>query len=86
MTDKRHIRPKEEGRDLDDLITEAIEFLRENEPQEGYFMAFSGGKDSIVSLRLLPAVGKALKTTGEKSGGGTMRTHWSVSAMQRTRS
>lgn len=26
----------------------SIEFLRENEPPEGYFLGFSGGKDSIV--------------------------------------
>lgn len=42
---------------LDDLIKEAIEFLRENEPEEGYFMAFSGGKDSIVTLRLTHMAG-----------------------------
>ena len=26
----------------------AIEFLQEHEPPEGYFLAFSGGKDSVV--------------------------------------
>ena len=27
---------------------EAIEFIREHEPPEGYFLGFSGGKDSVV--------------------------------------
>lgn len=27
---------------------EAIEFIREHEPEEGYFLGFSGGKDSMV--------------------------------------
>ena len=27
---------------------EAIEFLQKNEPSEGYYLAFSGGKDSVV--------------------------------------
>lgn len=40
------------GFDLKDLITESITFLRENEPQEGFFVGFSGGKDSITLLEL----------------------------------
>jgi phosphoadenosine phosphosulfate reductase len=30
----------------------AIEFLQKNEPPEGYYLGFSGGKDSIVSKQL----------------------------------
>jgi phosphoadenosine phosphosulfate reductase len=37
---------------LEDMIAEAIAFLREHEPEEGYFVGFSGGKDSIVTLEL----------------------------------
>jgi len=39
--------------DLDSLTTEAVSFIREHEPPEGYFVAFSGGKDSIVALELV---------------------------------
>jgi len=28
----------------------AIDFIREHEPEEGYFVGFSGGKDSVVVL------------------------------------
>ena len=40
------------GYELRDYIAESIAFLRENEPPEGFFVGFSGGKDSIVSLEL----------------------------------
>lgn len=30
------------------LIEKSIKFIQDNEPEEGYFLAFSGGKDSIV--------------------------------------
>jgi phosphoadenosine phosphosulfate reductase len=36
---------------------EAIDFLQEHEPPEGYFVGFSGGKDSIVSLELCRMAG-----------------------------
>ena len=39
--------------DLDSLTAEAVSFIREHEPPEGYFVAFSGGKDSIVALELV---------------------------------
>jgi len=34
------------------MTEEAIEFLRKHEPPEGYFLGFSGGKDSIVIRHL----------------------------------
>lgn len=40
------------GYDLEDYIEESIDFLRTHEPTEGYFVGFSGGKDSIVTLQL----------------------------------
>lgn len=40
------------GYELGDYIRESIDFLRAHEPPEGYFVGFSGGKDSIVSLEL----------------------------------
>ena len=33
-------------------IQESIDFIREHEPPEGYFVGFSGGKDSIVTMEL----------------------------------
>jgi phosphoadenosine phosphosulfate reductase len=34
--------------DSDSKIDEAIEFIKKYEPSEGYFLGFSGGKDSVV--------------------------------------
>lgn len=34
------------------MVDESISFLKQNEPPEGYFVGFSGGKDSIVTLEL----------------------------------
>lgn len=45
----------------DNHITDAIEFLRQNEPEEGYFLAFSGGKDSIVCYDLAVKSGVKFK-------------------------
>jgi phosphoadenosine phosphosulfate reductase len=39
--------------DLKTLTDEAISFIRKHEPPDGYFVAFSGGKDSIVTLELV---------------------------------
>ena len=38
---------------LDDKIQRAIDLLQANEPDEGYFVAFSVGKDSVVILDLI---------------------------------
>ncbi|GAB5045614.1 phosphoadenosine phosphosulfate reductase family protein [Thermodesulfovibrio sp. TK110] len=38
---------------LTDKIQEAIDFLKANEPAEGYTVKFSGGKDSIVTYDLV---------------------------------
>jgi phosphoadenosine phosphosulfate reductase len=38
-------------------VDEAIAFIRKHEPPEGYFVAFSGGKDSIVTLELTRMAG-----------------------------
>ena len=35
-----------------DKVAEAIQFLKRNEPLEGYYLAYSGGKDSTVILDL----------------------------------
>lgn len=40
-----------------EAVNEAIDFLREYEPAEGYFVGFSGGKDSICTLELCRMAG-----------------------------
>lgn len=45
------------GFDLGDYIKESIDFLRQHEPPEGYFVGFSGGKDSITTLELCRLAG-----------------------------
>lgn len=42
---------------LNHKVAEAIEFLRENEPPEGYDVKFSGGKDSIVMYDIVKKAG-----------------------------
>jgi phosphoadenosine phosphosulfate reductase len=38
-------------------IEEAIDFIQKHKPPEGYFVGFSGGKDSIVTLKLVEMSG-----------------------------
>lgn len=51
----RPVRPRKGALDL--IVSEAIDFIKAHEPKEGYFVAFSGGKDSIVSLELTRMAG-----------------------------
>jgi phosphoadenosine phosphosulfate reductase len=46
---------------MKDLIQEAIDFIQAHEPPEGYFVGFSGGKDSIVTLDLVKQSGVKFK-------------------------
>lgn len=39
-----------------DKVQQAIDFLREHEPKDGYYMGFSGGKDSTVAYDLCGGV------------------------------
>lgn len=45
------------GFELGDYIREAVDFLRCHEPPEGYFVGFSGGKDSITAEALCRMAG-----------------------------
>lgn len=40
-----------------DKVADAIKLLRENEPPEGYYLCFSGGKDSVVTYDLAVKAG-----------------------------
>jgi len=42
---------------LENMVDESIAYLRKYEPVRGYFLAFSGGKDSIVTKRLCDMAG-----------------------------
>lgn len=42
---------------LDAVVADAIKYLQEHEPPEGYYVGFSGGKDSIVTLELCRIAG-----------------------------
>ena len=42
---------------LEEKEREAIQFIRDNEPPEGYAVAYSGGKDSEVTLHLVERSG-----------------------------
>jgi phosphoadenosine phosphosulfate reductase len=44
---------------LDHLIEKSIRLLKEHEPPDGYYVAFSGGKDSTVMLDLVKRAGVA---------------------------
>ena len=43
--------------DTASMVAESIGYLREHEPVEGYYVGFSGGKDSIVTLELCRMAG-----------------------------
>lgn len=43
--------------ELDNKVKKSIERLKAFEPPEGYYLAFSGGKDSVVCKALLDAAG-----------------------------
>jgi phosphoadenosine phosphosulfate reductase len=45
------------GIDLEEKMARAIELLKANEPADGYYVAFSGGKDSTVILDLCRVAG-----------------------------
>lgn len=47
---------------------EAIEFIREHEPSEGYFVGYSGGKDSEVTLDLVKKSGVKFKAYYSSTG------------------
>jgi len=46
----------------------AIEFIREHEPEEGYFLGFSGGKDSVVLYDLAEKAGVKFKAYYSSTG------------------
>ena len=48
---------------LDEKTEEALEILRKNEPPDGYYVAYSGGKDSTVILDLVRRSGVKLMPT-----------------------
>ena len=44
-----------------EMYRESLCFIRQNEPPEGYYVGFSGGKDSIVTLNLVKMSGVTFK-------------------------
>jgi phosphoadenosine phosphosulfate reductase len=41
----------------DDLVADAISIIQSMEPEDGYYLAFSGGKDSVVVKHLMERAG-----------------------------
>lgn len=52
----------------DEMEQEAIQFLQENEPEEGYGVGFSGGKDSCVLLEVVKRSGVKFKAYYSQTG------------------
>ena len=50
-----------EGFSVQQLVERAIKLLQENAPEEGYYLAFSGGKDSCAIKKLAQMAGVAFK-------------------------
>lgn len=53
---------------LDYFLEESLDFIRSNEPDEGYFVGFSGGKDSIVIFDLCRKAGVKFEAYTELTG------------------
>ena len=53
---------------LEETVEESINFIKEHEPEEGYLVAFSGGKDSIVTLELVRMSGVKHKSAFSCTG------------------
>jgi len=54
--------------DLDYHIKESISFIRQHEPSEGYYLGFSGGKDSVVLHNLTEKAGVKFKAYYSATG------------------
>jgi len=54
---EKHSRQNKYMFPMAEVVAEALDFIREHEPPEGYFVGFSGGKDSIVTLALVREAG-----------------------------
>lgn len=53
---------KLETEDLQTKIEDAITYIQDNEPKKGYFVGFSGGKDSVVVLDIIRKSGVKYQT------------------------
>jgi len=52
VVDEKQLFLDGQGLTIDELVRESVRILRENEPPEGYYGCFSGGKDSILVKRM----------------------------------
>lgn len=46
-----------QGTFFENIVQSSVQILKDLEPEEGYYLAFSGGKDSIVAYRLCVLAG-----------------------------